>query len=64
MMAVCPTCGESDTVENAVGEAGDYLAEKIAREALAPFENMASSPSMKVTVTHSPERSYRFILAD
>jgi hypothetical protein len=35
-----------------------------AREALAPFENMADSPFMKVTVTHSPERTYRFILAE
>lgn len=24
MMAVCPTCGESDTGENAVGEAADW----------------------------------------
>jgi hypothetical protein len=64
MMAVCASCGESDTVENAVGEAGDYLAEKVARDALAGFENMPSSPYMKVTVAHSPERTYRFILAD
>ena len=64
MMAVCPTCGESDTIENAVGEAGDYFADKVAREALAGFENIPSSPFMKVTVTHSPERAYRFILAD
>lgn len=56
MMAVCPTCGESDTVENAVGEAGDYFADKVAREALAPFANIADSPFMKVTVTQSPER--------
>jgi NAD-dependent SIR2 family protein deacetylase len=64
MMAVCPTCGESDTVENAVGEAADYLTNKIAREAMAPFENIPSSKFMKVTVTHPPERHYRFILAD
>jgi NAD-dependent SIR2 family protein deacetylase len=64
VLAVCPTCGESDTVENAVGEAGDYFADKVAREALAGFENIPSSPFMKVTVTHSTERSYRFILAD
>jgi hypothetical protein len=64
MMAVCPTCGESDTVENAVEEAADYLADKVTREALAGFENIPSSEFMKVTVTHSPQRGYRFILAD
>jgi hypothetical protein len=64
VMAVCPTCGESDTVENAVGEAADYLTDKIAREAMAPFENMPSTNFMKVMVTHSPQRTYRFILAD
>lgn len=64
MMAACPTCGESDTVENAVGEAADYLTDKIARKTLAPFDNMRSTKFMKVTVTHSPQRSYRFILAD
>jgi hypothetical protein len=63
MMAVCPACGESDTVENAVGEAADYLTNKIAREAMAPFENMPSSKFMKVTVTRSPPRDYRFILS-
>jgi hypothetical protein len=63
MMAVCPTCGESDTVENAVEEAADYLTNKIAREAMAPFENIPSSKFMKVTVTHSPRRDYRFILS-
>ncbi len=62
VMAVCPTCGVSDTVENAVGEAADYLADKIAREAMAPFESMPSSKFVKVTVTHSPQRTYRFIL--
>jgi branched-chain amino acid transport system substrate-binding protein len=31
---------------------------------MAPFENMPSSKFMKVTVTHSPERVYRFVLAD
>jgi hypothetical protein len=63
-MAVCPQCGVTDTVENAVGEAGEYLAEKVAREMTAPFENMPSSKFMKVTVTHSPQKHFRFILGD
>lgn len=62
MMAICPTCGASDTVENAVREAGEYLTDKLAREMLDPFENIPSSPFLKVTVTHSPQRTYRFIL--
>jgi hypothetical protein len=64
MMAVCPTCGVTDTVDNAVGEAADYLADKVSREALAPFENMPSTKFSKVTVTHAPQRNFRFILGD
>jgi NMD protein affecting ribosome stability and mRNA decay len=61
-MVVCPTCGASDTVENATREAADYLAAKIERELLAPFESFPGNNSLKVTVTHSPQRTYRFIL--
>jgi hypothetical protein len=61
-LAVCPSCGVSDTVDNAIRDAADYLTEKIARDALKPFERMRSTPTMKVTVTHAPEREHRFIV--
>src|SRR5437763_684239 len=37
-MAFCPNCGESDTIENAIGEAADYLTNKTLGDMLDPFE--------------------------
>ena len=31
-MAICPTCGQSDTRENALREAGEYLVDKTMRD--------------------------------
>ncbi|HUZ34039.1 MAG TPA: hypothetical protein VMV19_18315 [Xanthobacteraceae bacterium] len=62
VMAVCPRCGNSDTLENAIREATEYFADKLTREALGPLERMPSSNFVKVTVTHSPQRSFRFIV--
>ena len=53
---VCPTCGNSDGVENASREAAEYLTDKLMRE-LMPESN---GPGM--TVTHPPKRSFRFIV--
>jgi hypothetical protein len=58
MMAVCANCGQIDTPENAVGEAGRHLIDKLTRETLAEFD----APG--ITVTQPPKRSYRFIFAD
>ena len=58
MMAVCPNCGQIDTPENAVGEAGKYLIDKLTRETLAELD------SPDITVTQPSQRSYRFIFAD
>jgi hypothetical protein len=57
MMVVCPTCWQSDTTENAVREAGENLVHKLISEAM-------SGHSPGITVTHPPQRSYRFIFAD
>jgi hypothetical protein len=57
-LVICPSCGVSDTPENAVREAGEYLIDKLMRESL-PESN---SPGM--TITHPPKRSFRFILSD
>jgi hypothetical protein len=58
MMLVCPTCGEIDTLENAAREASEYFIDKTMREGLTGLD----APG--VTVTHPPQRNYRFILAD
>jgi hypothetical protein len=46
---VCPSCGASDSAENAVQEATEYFLDKVMRE--EPPED-------------PPKRSYRFILGD
>ena len=61
-MAVCPQCGRTDTLDNAIREATEYFADKLTREMLSPLDNMPSNDFVKVTVTHSPERTYRFIV--
>lgn len=58
MMAVCPCCGQSDTLENAAREAPEYFTDKAVRESFAMLDNPG------ITVTHSPERNYRFIMTD
>lgn len=54
----CPSCGVSDSAENAVREAGEYLMDKLMREGLPE----SSGPGM--TITHPPKRSFRFIMGD
>ena len=61
-MAVCQSCGVTDTLNNAVHEAATCFADKSARDATTPFEQIRQSPFFKVTVSHPPERNYRFIL--
>jgi hypothetical protein len=55
-LLVCPKCGESDTAENAVREAGEYLIDKATRESLP------GPDTPDITVTSPPERTYRFIM--
>lgn len=65
-MAVCPNCGESDTVENALHEATEDLADKMMRNAMGPAGTKSSGGSgglinITVTTTYPPENTYRFI---
>lgn len=62
-MAVCPKCGLTDTVENAIAEAGEALAASIADAGLKGFESFRSTPNMKIKVTRSAPKQYRFILS-
>jgi hypothetical protein len=55
---VCPRCGNRDSAENAVREAGEYIVDKLMREGMPE----ANSPGM--TITHPPKRSFRFIVGD
>ncbi len=59
----CPTCGETDTLENATREADEREADKLVG---GMFDNFKSSQSgfLKVTVTKPPQRAYRFIIGD
>jgi hypothetical protein len=59
-LAACPNCGQSDTLDNASGEAVSYLTDKVLREMLlAGLGNMSD-----MTITGSSERDYRFIFGD
>lgn len=58
VMVVCPTCGQSDTLENAAREAGEYLTDKLMRQGMAGLDMPG------ITITHPPQRAYRFIVAD
>lgn len=60
IMAVCPSCGNADTLNNAIREAGEYFTDKLMREAFSP-DRFPKSNFVTVTVTHDPERQYRFI---
>ncbi|MGC1779064.1 MAG: hypothetical protein WBB34_14050 [Xanthobacteraceae bacterium] len=62
VMAVCPRCGNTDTLDNAVQEASNYFADKLTRDMLSPLDNSQSNDFVKITVTHEPQRSYRFIV--
>ena len=55
----CPRCGENDTLNNAVREAAGHKAEKLVK---GMFAGLGKSPY--VTVTSSPEHSFRFITED
>lgn len=56
LMLVCPTCGASDSAENASREAAEYLTDKLMREMLPE----SKGPGMMVT--HPPKRGFRFIV--
>ncbi len=53
---VCPSCGASDSAENAAREASEYFLDKLMREGLPE----SSGPG--ITITHPPKRSFRFIV--
>jgi hypothetical protein len=61
-IVTCPSCGESDTVENASREAGEYYTSKLVRDAFSGFGSGSSSDFLKITVTPPPQRHYRFIV--
>ena len=62
VMAVCPSCGQTDTLDNAIREATEYFTDKLTREMLKPLDNMPSNEFVKVTVTQPSQRTYRFIV--
>ena len=62
-MAVCPKCGLTDTVENAVAEAGKALAARLADDSFKGFEAISRKPGLQIKVTRSPPKQYRFILS-
>ncbi len=61
--AVCPVCGQTDTIENAVREAGEYAAYELAKQLGSSFaDTIRDSDAFKVTAHDLPERSFRFIM--
>jgi hypothetical protein len=59
----CPSCGESDTLENVQREVGEYVASK-ASDALGDFLASAVRGNKYMTYEKGPRehRSYRFIV--
>jgi hypothetical protein len=65
VMGVCPSCGETDTLENIMREVSDYMVSKVADDLLDPFtRNTQDHSFIKITVTKPEKRSYRFIASD
>jgi hypothetical protein len=61
--AVCPVCGQTDTIENAVREAGECAAYELAKQFGSTIaDTFRDSDGFKVTAEHLPERSFRFIV--
>jgi hypothetical protein len=61
--AFCPRCGQSDTLENAMREAGESAAHFMAEQIEHTFADaFRGSDFIKVTVEHSPQPSFRFIV--
>jgi hypothetical protein len=61
--AVCPVCGQTDTIENAIREAGEYAAHELAKQFGANIaDTFRDSDVFKVTAHDLPERSFRFIV--
>ena len=58
LMVSCPVCGESDSLDNALKESGEYFAHKFIRAAL---RGAASAQLDPLTFKHGPEAYYRFI---
>ena len=57
LMVSCPVCGESDTLDDALKESGEYFAHKFIRVAL---RGAASAQSGPLTFDHAPEFHDRF----
>ena len=61
--AFCLQCGQSDTLENAIREAGEFAACILAEQLGSTFADAFGGRDMfKVTKHHLPERSFRFIV--
>jgi hypothetical protein len=56
-------CGESDTFENATREAGEYVADKLVRDMFTGVRESTRGSSI-MTITHPPQRNYRFVTSD
>jgi hypothetical protein len=61
--AFCPRCGQSDTLENAIREAGESAAYFLAEQLGSTFADaFRCSDTFKVTKHHLPERRFRFVM--
>lgn len=61
-MVSCPCCGETDTLENAIREAGEHATQKMAESIRAMVKNsVRESDFIKVTSRDIPKKSYRFV---
>jgi hypothetical protein len=61
--AFCRRCGQSDTLENAMREAGESATEFLADQLGSMFADAFRGNDMfKVTAHHVPNRSFRFIV--
>jgi len=53
----CPACGESDTLKNALREAGEHFAHKLLSRMLRGAESELSAPEAE----HRPPLHFRFV---
>jgi hypothetical protein len=61
-VAVCPKCGQMDTLENAMREAGEFAAHFYAKQLQKTIrDSVRSSDAFKVIEHELPERNFRFV---
>jgi hypothetical protein len=62
-IGVCPVCGASDTQENIMREAGEYVHQQTTENLGNPFRDLARRhKSFKFTEAPRQKRAFRFIV--